>query len=188
MMFLKYKKTNCDEKEYIMSNAFDVNMFLKNEFSDYSQILNCLKNEYIDRVNVKFAEENFARPDRYHAEIILNKINFGEKYNSSETNLLVSQAILEISFKYKCRKIQLNIEATDSLSYEYEFIKYLLARGLGVRVYLLVTQCHDPNAVRRVCLLSGGDCFVTPVLMGNDTNRFVERLARIYPIGLLGFL
>ena len=51
----------------------------------------------------RFNECDFVRPNRYLAEIALNKTNSGEKCNFTEINTFLSQIIMERIFAKKCQ-------------------------------------------------------------------------------------
>ena len=186
--FSGYKKIYCDEKDNSIQNALDVSALVDKSEGSFDAVREYISKNDIFCVKADLRSDVFRRPDRYAAEVVLKNMISGEKYNIDDINVLYSQIICEIAYKFKSGFLQLYLNAQNGLGAAVGLIKYLVSRRLRVRVYLCVDADTDVTELKNACLCSGNDCFVTPVLLScksDGIEDFKNRLAKIYPIGLL---
>lgn len=135
-------------------------------------------------IKVDFFEGEFNRPDRYSAERALEKIIVGEKCNYKENNLLLCQLVCEIIYAKKDNTPNFVFDIKKGCECAEGLIKYLVKRELEARIYLLIDSTVPPSKVRELCFCGSRKCFVTPLVLKND-SEYLDALAQIYPRGLI---
>ncbi len=173
----------CDEKNNIKQCIF-INNLVDEGVAE-------LPNMQDISVYAELVEDHFCRPSAYASELELCKKSRDEKYNK---DIIVCQMLFDASYKNKCRKIQLYLYSKCGEGYLCELIKYAKLRQIGLRMFIVLDGTIPPEGVRRLCLMSNDEIFVTPAVcqrfwsVEQEITDYISELSKIYPCGRVKYL
>ena len=174
----------CDEKINKSLKIIRLDYVLNREKTSLDILIKNLVNTGNINLFVTFCEDEFCRPDRYHAENEYKKLLCGEKSNM---DIITSQIVCEIIYSKKREKIQLIIDARNRQNAARGLVEYLSLRGLSARIFLLIHGNTDIQWAVDTCLVATDNCFTTLCVNSNDENtpELIDILSHIYPIGAI---
>ena len=122
---------------------------------------------------------DFVRPDPYHYELAIKKKNNGEKLNTEEISLVLSQELyLKLSEKNR-GKIQIHLRADDDGKNAEALINYIKGRIFSIEIFLAVTGEQSVERIAPVCLLSDENVRIRPEIVVSKTDSFANLRARL---------
>ncbi len=173
-----------DEKIKNISAAISLNVLLENRAADFNELCKNVEKNSDNIYILTFFENEFCRPDRYHAEEEYKKYINGEKCN---IDLIIDQLLLEIIYINKRKKIQLIIDVNSNIGHAKSLVEHLAFRELSTRIFLLVSRHLVPEDIVDVCDSGNNRAFVTPCISSRDTE-LINELSRIYPRGAINVI
>ena len=191
------KKQGIDLFEYVMNIANRDEASSRGEQS-FSELLSpglLSELELVPHLRMDANALSYARPDRYHASLALQRAFRGEKINQEESFVLQFQLLIEALLYLKRKKIRavLHIDKRDSSLCE-QMVAYLKENSLmegEIRVSLYLDE--RSFAWLALCRWSGEDLLVLPELvlspaeLGAPLTAALRDLATVYPIGGVRF-
>ena len=186
-----------------VSDEKSKNIFMLNEIVDYviktdisslCDLVRCVENKLklqdnSSVISVSFAMKNdmFVRPDRYHAQMVIDSKKCDEFCNNEQNDILLCQVVCELLCSDKSRAYELHISGNSRAV--GDFALYLSQHNMGARIYAMCELDMPCGEVVELCRHSTDKCRITPeFIVPNNANKerfedYFKKLAFLYPIG-----
>ncbi len=200
----KIKEIKKENERIVEKQGFDIVQYVI-EFTKNKENVFCGFGEMVARISslissgrpILFDAKSFVyiRPDRYHATLLWEAINRGEKIKEENFFLLCFQLLIEVLLLHKKENSPSTVTLlTEDSSMRESFVCYLRDHSLMQGVLRVSVFLNEPcDAWYELCQTSGKELLIAPILFmrprdfGVSLEESLRAFLSVYPIGGVRF-